>query len=200
MKVVGILGSTRPDGNTATLLRQVLEGAAAQGATTTTISTNNLTVHDCTNCDTCKRTGQCVLNDDMQEIYNNINESDVIILASPNYMGGIAGNLKLVIDRLYLYFSVTETGELRTTIQSPKKVALLITQNAPREYTHYREAFTPLRGVLHLIFQGNFDPVTESLVAPLLIASSMKGPDTVENDPQLLQEAYAFGADLALEG
>jgi multimeric flavodoxin WrbA len=191
MKVLGILGSPRPDGNTATLLHQVLEGAAAQGATTTTIVTNNLTIRGCINCDVCKKTGQCVLKDDMQEIYGKINESDVIIFASPNYMGGIAGNLKPVIDRLYAYISVTEAGELRTTIKTPKKVALLITQNAPEEYTHYIEAFTPLRGILHLIFQGNFDTPAELLVAP-----SMKGPQTVADNAQLLQKAYALGAEL----
>ena len=57
MKVLGILGSPRPNGNTATLLRQVLAGASAQGATTTVISANNLTVHGCINCDVCKQTG-----------------------------------------------------------------------------------------------------------------------------------------------
>ena len=57
----------------------------------------------------------------MQELYGKINESDAVIFASPNYMGGIAGNLKPVIDRLYRYISVTETGELQTTIKTPKK-------------------------------------------------------------------------------
>lgn len=196
MKVLGILGSPRPEGNTATLLRHVLAGAAAQGAATTIIYTHKLAISSCTNCDVCKGTGQCVIDDDMQEIYSRINEADVVIFASPNYMGGISGHLKPVIDRLYLYLSVTGTGELRTTIQTPKKVALLLTQNAPREYTHYIEAFTPLRGVLHLIFQRSFDPEKESQVAPILVAPSMKGPNSVADNPHFLQEAYAFGAGL----
>ncbi|MBU2704089.1 multimeric flavodoxin WrbA [Sporomusaceae bacterium BoRhaA] len=191
MKILGILGSPRPNGNTATLLRHVLEGAAAQGATTTTISANKLTVRACQSCNACKKTGQCVLKDDMQELYGKINEADAVIFASPNYMGGISGNLKPVIDRLYSYISVTETGELRTMIKSPKKVALLITQNAPEEYTHYIEAFTPLRGILHLIFQGNFDTLVELLVAP-----AMKGPQSVANNAQLLQKANTTGAEL----
>ncbi|MDD1723649.1 MAG: flavodoxin family protein [Methanospirillum sp.] len=196
MKVLGILGSPRPNGNTATLLCQVLAGAAAQGATTTMISADKLAVRACTNCDACKGTGQCVIDDDMQEVYYRINEADVVIFASPNYMGGISGHLKPLIDRLYLYLSVNETGELRTTIENPKKVALLLTQNAPREYTHYTEAFTPLRGVLHLIFQGSFDPEKESLVAPMLVAPSMNGSRSVVDNPHFLQEAYDFGAGL----
>lgn len=199
MKVVGILGSPRPDGNTATLLNQVLKGAAAQGAATTTIAAYRLAVRSCTNCDACKRTGQCAISDDMQEVYDLIEESDVVIFASPNYMGGISGHLKSVIDRLYRYNAVTGTGELGTTISPPKKVALLITQNAPAGFTHYTEAFTPLRGVLHLIFVGSFDPVHESLLAPLLLAPGMQGKNSVAENPLLLQEAYAFGAGLVQE-
>ncbi len=191
MKVLGILGSPRPSGNTATLLRRVLEGAAAQGATTTTISANRLAIRACQGCDACKRIGQCVLKDDMQEVYAKINEADAVIFASPNYMGGITGNLKPLLDRLHSYISVTEAGELCTTIKSPKKVMLLITQNAPEEYTHYIEAFTPLRGILHLIFQGNFGSLADLLVAP-----DMKGPHSVATNTQLLQKAYIIGAEL----
>lgn len=191
MKVVGIQGSPRPDGNTATLLRHVLEGTAAQGATTTTIVADDLTIRGCTNCDACKKTGRCTLQDDMQGVYDRIDESDAVIFASPNYMGGIAGNLKPLIDRLYAYIPVSGTGELKTTIQSPKKVALLITQNAPEEFTQYSAAFTPLRGILHLIFQGNSDTPAE-----FLVAGSMKGPRSVADNPQLLQKAYSLGAEL----
>ncbi|WP_292370670.1 flavodoxin family protein [Methanoregula sp. UBA64] len=199
MKVVGILGSPRPDGNTATLLCHVLEGAAAQGATTTTIAAYRLAVRACTNCDACKRTGKCAINDDMQEIYQRISESDVVIFASPNYMGGISGHLKPVIDRLYRYFTVTGTGELATTIFPSKKAALLITQNSPGDNRYYVEAFTPLRGILHLVFQGSFDPVHESLLVPLLLAPAMQGKNSVTENPKLLQEAYAFGAGLVRE-
>ena len=68
---------------------------------------------------------------------------------------------------------------------------LLITQNTPEEYTQYIEAFTPLRGLLHLIFQGNFDTAAE-----LLVVSSMKGPQSVSDNTQLLEKAYAIGAEL----
>jgi multimeric flavodoxin WrbA len=192
MKVLGILGSPHPSGNTATLLRHVLDGAASQGAIITTLSANKLAIRACQGCDTCKKTGQCFLKDDMQEIYTKINETDAIIFASPNYMGGIAGNLKPLIDRLQPYISLTETGELITTIKTPKKVMLLITQNAPEEYTQYIEAFTPLRGILHLIFQGSLGALADLLVAP-----SMKGSNSVANNGQLLQKAYTAGAELA---
>ena len=194
MKILGILGSPHPNGNTASLLGRVLEGAAAQGAATIVLSANKLSVRACQGCDACKRTGQCILKDDMQEVYDKINESDAIIFASPNYMGGISGILKPILDRLYSYISVTETGELGTTIGTFKKVMLLITQNAPENYTHYIEAFTPLRGILHLIFQGNFDTPAELLIAP-----GMKGSSSVAADARLLQKAHTIGAELVVK-
>jgi NAD(P)H-dependent FMN reductase len=192
MKVLGILGSPRPNGNTATLLSHVMAGAISQGATTTTLSANRLNIRPCQGCEACRKTGKCVLRDDMQEVYHKIDESDAIILASPNYMGGIAGNLKPLIDRLNSYISASETGELGTTITIPKKIMLLLTQNAPEEYSHYIEAFTPLRGVLHLIFQGSFNALVELLVAP-----GIKGVNSVANNPQLIQKAYTIGENLA---
>lgn len=186
MKVLGILGSPRPNGNTATLLGQVLAGAAAQGAATNTIVANHLTIRACQSCDACKKTGHCIVKDDMYQVYSKIDEADVVILASPNYMGGISGNLKPLIDRLYPY--IAAAGELHSTIAVPKKVMLLITQNAPAAYTQYQEAFTPLRGVLNLIFQGSFDGLADLLLAP-----EMKGPQSVANDAQLLDKAYAIG-------
>lgn len=194
MKVLGISGSPRPNGNTATLLNSVLEGAAAQGAHTTMITANKLSVRSCQACDACKRTGCCVIKDDMQDIYAKINEADVVVFASPNYMGGISANLKPVLDRLYSYITASDTGELSTTLKAPKQVVLLITQNAPEEYTQFAGAFTPLRGILHLVFQGNFNALV-----PLLLAPGMKGPDSVAANRQLRETAFRTGAGLVGE-
>lgn len=191
MKVLGILGSPHPNGNTATLLNQVLDGASQRGATVTKIAANTLTIRSCQGCEACRKTGKCILKDDMNSIYEQIDTSDVIILASPNYMGGIAGNLKPLIDRLHAYITVDTDGALGTTIKKPKKVLLLITQNAPENFTQYLEAFTPLRSILHLIFHGNADDLAECLVA-----FGMKGPHTVANDPELLQKAFTLGLAL----
>ena len=43
--------------------------------------------------------GYCIIEDDMQEIYEGILKSDKIIIATPVYMNHITGILKNVIDR-----------------------------------------------------------------------------------------------------
>ncbi|EHI99540.1 NADPH-dependent FMN reductase [Clostridium sp. DL-VIII] len=76
MKVLGIMGSPRSNGNSSTLLKKVLEGAKANGAVINSISLNNLDINGCINCNACKRTGKCVIKDDMQNIYDMINDAD----------------------------------------------------------------------------------------------------------------------------
>lgn len=62
-------------------------------------------VHPCLACYHCLNTGslRCVQTDDMvNDIIAACIEADGIVLASPVYHGGIAGNMKCVLDRLML--------------------------------------------------------------------------------------------------
>lgn len=43
----------------------------------------------------------CVQKDDMQEIYWLLQETDMLVIASPIYYHGISGQLKCTIDRFY---------------------------------------------------------------------------------------------------
>lgn len=56
----------------------------------------------CLGCNTCKDQvdGLCIMEDDMQEIYQEIQQNDRIILVTPIYMNHITGLLKNMIDRL----------------------------------------------------------------------------------------------------
>ena len=99
MKVLGIASSPRCNGNTDLLLQELLKGAASIGAVTEFIPLRDLEYHTCLHCDTCLKTGQCKLKDDMQEIYNKFTDADVIVLASPVQFAGPTASLKAMIDR-----------------------------------------------------------------------------------------------------
>lgn len=193
MKILGIIGSPRAKGNSATLLREVLNGAMTKGADTNIVSLNNLDIKGCINCDVCKRSGKCVLKDDMHKIYDMINDADIIVFASPNYMGGIHGKLKCVLDRLYAYI-IAEEGGFSVTFDKKKKAALIVTQRAPEENTSYTEAFTPLRYVLNNIFEGSFDNPCE-----LLLGGELYGPNDAANNAELMKKAYNMGIKLVEE-
>lgn len=53
----------------------------------------------CTHCDYCLVNKQCVLQDDVQELYVLLTEAKGIILATPVYNGGVSAQLKAVMDR-----------------------------------------------------------------------------------------------------
>ncbi|MBC2579576.1 flavodoxin family protein [Clostridium sp. DJ247] len=193
MKILGIMGSPRAKGNTATLLEQVLEGAKEKGADTNMVSLNNLDIKGCINCDVCKRSGKCVLKDDMHKIYDMINDADIVVFGSPNYMGGIQGKLKCVLDRLYAYI-IAEEGGFSVTFDKKKKAALIVTQRAPEENASYTEAFTPLRYILSNIFEGSFDAPCK-----LLLGGELYKPNDAANNKELMKKAYKMGMELVEE-
>ncbi len=188
MKVLGIMGSPRSNGNSSTLLKKVLEGAEASGAVTNSISLNNLDIKGCINCNACKSTGKCVIKDDMQNIYDMIEGADIVIFSSPNYMGGIQGKLKCVLDRLYAYMK----DELSKVFDKEKKVALIVTQNAPEKTLSCYEAFNHLRFVLNVAFEGNFE-----VPCRLLLGGGLVTPNSAASDTVLMKKAYDMGKELA---
>jgi len=99
MKILGIAGSCRKDGNTDILLKKCLEGAMSCGASVETIFVRDLKILPCRECHSCSKTGKCVLQDDMQKIYPKFAEADCIIVSSPIFFYNLPSNLKALIDR-----------------------------------------------------------------------------------------------------
>ena len=99
MKVIGIAGSPRRGGNTDLLLAEVMKGAASKGAEVKTIILNNLKITPCQHCDACLETGKCKVKDDMQKIYNELEQADRIVLASPIQFMTVTAQMKAMIDR-----------------------------------------------------------------------------------------------------
>jgi len=99
MKVLGINGSPRIDGNTDILLDKVLEGAGSRGGETEKLILNKLKISPCQECENIKDDGSCIVRDDMQEVYKKIKAADILILASPIFFGSISAQTKMMIDR-----------------------------------------------------------------------------------------------------
>ncbi len=103
MKVLGIVGSKRKQGNTATLVKAALEAAEIYGAETHIEYLSDYKISGCTGCEACRNTFKCTINDDMQNLYPHILDSDAIILGSPTYFYNITSDMKSFIERLYCY-------------------------------------------------------------------------------------------------
>jgi multimeric flavodoxin WrbA len=101
MKVLGIVCSSRKEGNTETLVREALSGASEKGADTDIISFAGLNFGPCTGCGSCVKTGECVVDDDMKSVYLKLLSADGIIIGTPVYFWTVTAQAKLLMDRTY---------------------------------------------------------------------------------------------------
>ncbi len=102
MKIISIIASPKGmNGNTARLIGPILEAASAAGAETETFPLSEYSILPCKGCETCSKTGKCVLNDDHEKIKEAMLQADGIIFGTPNYMFNVSGMMKNFIDRSY---------------------------------------------------------------------------------------------------
>lgn len=102
MKVIGINGSPRKDGNTAILIQTVFEELTKEGIETELIQLSGKSIEGCKACWAChkNKNQQCVITDDFfNECFAKMLASDGIILGSPVYSAGVTSQMKALIDR-----------------------------------------------------------------------------------------------------
>lgn len=110
MKVLAINGGPRKGKNTATLLQQALEGAAAAGAETELIHLYDLDFKGCRSCFACKlkdaSVPQCVIRDGLYDTLGKIVACDALVLGSPIFFGDVTSAMHALLERLlYPYLS-----------------------------------------------------------------------------------------------
>ena len=99
MKVIGIVGSPRKNGNTEMLTTHTLRAIAEEGLDTELICLAGLDIRPCNACMVCRQEEQCPIEDDLFPIYLKMKEADGIILASPVYYGSATALIKALIER-----------------------------------------------------------------------------------------------------
>ena len=93
------MGSPRIKGNTDLLLDEALKGAQSQGAEVEKIIVDRLKIAPCREYYGCLKDGNCVIRDDMDDIYPKLLEADGVIVASPMFFYGLTSQVKALIDR-----------------------------------------------------------------------------------------------------
>ncbi|UCE09453.1 MAG: flavodoxin family protein [Candidatus Thorarchaeota archaeon] len=100
-RVLGIVGSPRRNGNTDTLVDEVLAGAKESGASTQKVRLIERVISPCGACDVCRKKGKCVQQDDMSDLLDEMWRSDVWVLGTPVYWWGPTAQFKAFLDRWY---------------------------------------------------------------------------------------------------
>lgn len=100
MRVIGIVGSPRKNGNTELLTKHTLRAISQEGLDTELIRLAGLKIEPCTACMACKKQETCSIKDDLFPIYRRMKEADGIILASPVYYGSATSLIKALMERV----------------------------------------------------------------------------------------------------
>lgn len=102
MRITVFNGSPRGEkGNTHRMVAEFLKGAQEAGAQTENIFLVQKKIHYCLGCFSCwvKTPGKCAIKDDMEGLIEKYMKSDIVVYASPVYVGSVTGIMKNFIDR-----------------------------------------------------------------------------------------------------
>lgn len=109
-----LLGSPRRDGNSERLATAFAHGASEAGYKVTTLRMTGLKVGGCIDCRRCWSNGKhCFINDDMQTVYEALDDASTIVFATPLYFYSWSTQIKPVWDRLLPYFSENSKVDIR---------------------------------------------------------------------------------------
>jgi multimeric flavodoxin WrbA len=145
-KVIVISGSPKKNGNTDKLIQWFSEGAAALGAEVTVLRASELksSVAGCQSCRACQKKEEygCVFKDDVADTLLRMNESDVIVMATPLYFFAMSSQLKAVVDRM---FSLYKWDNDKNTMETKLKGKTLVLLASAYEDAGLKELEAPFR-------------------------------------------------------
>ncbi|RKZ31714.1 hypothetical protein DRQ33_06895, partial [bacterium] len=104
-KVIGIVGSGRMNSNSKKLLKIALANLEKREIAISMIDVLDLNFSGCIECNKCKETGKCVLEDDLSELYDEFLSAPGIIISAPVYFYSLPGKIKSMIDRFQALWS-----------------------------------------------------------------------------------------------
>lgn len=186
-KVMIVLGSPRKRGNSATLARQVSDGARAAGARVETVFLHGLKISPCSACEGCrkKNAAGCVVKDDMQTLYPKMVAADAVVIASPVYWFTVSAQTKLFMDRWYAF-----GGDRNYAALAGKKFAVVLA---------YADADPFSSGAVNALrtFQDAFRYLGAE-TAGMVYGSAWKAGEVRANEG-LMGQALELGKTLAAE-
>jgi multimeric flavodoxin WrbA len=98
LMIVGICGSPR-DQATEHVLKEALRMLNEKGFETRFWTVRGKWIEFCAHCDYCLKNKECVVQDDVQELYTLLTEAKGVIFATPVYNGGVSAQTKALMDR-----------------------------------------------------------------------------------------------------
>lgn len=149
MKVLALMGSSRNNHNTDKFLDLFIERFNLANEDFKRVNLKDLEYSDCISCYGCSKVPRCVVKDDLTELYKDVEDADLIIMASPIYFNSLTGNMKNFIDRMQVYWA--RKFILKLPPLSKKYVVALMNGGAPLTDTQFTGAELVLDHFLKLM-------------------------------------------------
>ena len=180
MKVIGIVGSPRKNGNTELLTRHTLKAISEEGLRTELVRLAGLEIKPCTACMACQKQEVCSIEDDLLPIYMKMKKADGIILASPVYYGSATALIKALMERVG-YIARLNGDPFQGKVGGP----LVVARRAGKNFTVAQ---------LTLWFQILGFYIPGSTYWNVAIG---RGKGEVQQDEEGLETAWNFGKNMA---
>ena len=113
MKVLVLNGSPKSERSNTLNITKAFVSGFPDNTEVEYVNLSKLNIRPCVGCFSCwsKTPGQCVIKDDMQELYGKIEAADIVIESFPLYFFGMPSQLKCMTDRC-LPFMLPYMGNL----------------------------------------------------------------------------------------
>ncbi len=178
MRITAVSGSPHLEGVTNTILLDILEKGAEKGHFGKVVALNRLELHGCQACGYCRKEGdKCAVDDKISSLIEELQDTDMVLVGSPVYMGGVSAQLKMFIDRLYCLKDADRKPSLK-----PKRALLVFSQGAS-DKNYYQAMFNQVKKTLDSY---------NLLVEDIIVAS---GPD-YQKDPEVKKKVEHFCSTL----
>lgn len=182
-RAIIINGAIRVKGNTDALVNKIIEGSSDTDVKVNLVPLREKKVGNCIGCYQCLAKSSCSIQDDMTEIRDFIQNSQLLIFASPLYWCGVTGLMKTFIDRLFFYYH----SETKPWISGKK--AIIVTPMNQQHVVYESETlvhfYTRLLNCLGI------------KVIDMFFFGGIMKKDDLSQKPQYLKEAYTIGKNLA---
>lgn len=124
MKVLMINGSPKAKGNTAVALEEMKKIFERENIEAEYFHIGNKNIRGCISCYSCKNTGKCVFDDEVNAIAPKFEECDGIVVGSPVYYASANSTLVSFLTRLFYSAPFDKTMKVGAAVVAARRGGL----------------------------------------------------------------------------
>ncbi|MFZ5353432.1 MAG: flavodoxin family protein [Bacillota bacterium] len=149
IRIAAIYGSPRRNQNSDMLLDKVLEGIGADKAAVVKIYASSPDIQHCNSCSRCFKEGNCIIKDEMQEIYKILDKADIVITATPVYFHNVTSHLKKLIDRCQAVWASKYILNDSSIIKRRPRLGYVVCTAGPQQQEDYFDCTLKTLDIFH---------------------------------------------------